>query len=235
MADNVALPASVDRAATDQVTYSGDADAHVQLTRIVQVTGSEGSKTVVDLPGDATNGLDVDVTRMAALVAGSAVIGQTYGSFITCSTDITRPANTTQYSVNEALADTTPTAGGFTFTNAARVSGGSGIITDAIILTDADAATLLQGEIMLFNQAVTAIADNAAFAITDAEAKTLIGKIPFTLEDIGNSGWYHAQNLSIGFTCVGTADLRFLVRVKNTYTPVSGEVLTFIIKCVRVD
>jgi hypothetical protein len=61
--------------ATDKVTYSGDADQNVQLTRIVQVTGAEGSKTVVDLPGDATNGLDVDVTRLPALVAGSANIG----------------------------------------------------------------------------------------------------------------------------------------------------------------
>ena len=189
------------------------------------------------IAGDATNGLDVDVTRMAALVAGSAVIGQTYGSFITISTDITRPADTTAYAANDALSDSTsaPTAGGFTFTNAGRVSGGSGIITDAFFVTTADAATLLQAELMIFNQAVTAINDNAAFAITDAEAKTLIGKIPFTMEDIGNSGWYHAQNLSIGYTCSGTANLRFLIRVKNVYTPVSAEVLTCTIKCVRVD
>jgi hypothetical protein len=67
MADNV----TVDNgsltdytAATDKVTYSGDANVDVQLVRIVQVTGSEGSKTVVDLPGDATNGVDVDVTRI---------------------------------------------------------------------------------------------------------------------------------------------------------------------------
>lgn len=50
--------------ATDKVTYSGDADQNVQLIRLVQTTGAEGSKTVVDLPGDATNGLDVDVTRV---------------------------------------------------------------------------------------------------------------------------------------------------------------------------
>jgi len=50
--------------AADRVTYSGDADVLVQLARLVQTTGAEGSKTVVDLPGDATNGLDVDVTRV---------------------------------------------------------------------------------------------------------------------------------------------------------------------------
>jgi hypothetical protein len=49
------------------VTHSGDT-ADVQLLRPVLVTGAEGSKTVVDLPGDATNGLDVDVTRVTGNV-----------------------------------------------------------------------------------------------------------------------------------------------------------------------
>lgn len=46
--------------ATDKVTYSGDADQNVQLIRPVGVTGSEGSKTVVDIPTDATAGLKVN-------------------------------------------------------------------------------------------------------------------------------------------------------------------------------
>jgi hypothetical protein len=75
MADNFPLtPGSGRNAATDQVTYSGDT-ADVQIVRIAQITGSEGSKTVVDLPGDAANGLDVDVTRVSGdvtIVQGTA-------------------------------------------------------------------------------------------------------------------------------------------------------------------
>jgi hypothetical protein len=64
MADNFPLtPGSGRSAATDQVTHSGDS-ADVQLVRPVLTTGAEGSKTVVDLTGDNTNGLDVDVTRV---------------------------------------------------------------------------------------------------------------------------------------------------------------------------
>lgn len=75
MSDNFPItPGSGRNAATDQVTHSGDT-ADVQLVRPVLVTGSEGSKTVVDLTGDNTNGLDVDVTRLPALVAGNANIG----------------------------------------------------------------------------------------------------------------------------------------------------------------
>lgn len=199
--------------------------------------GADGSATLVDTAG---NGLPIMVRNSSGTEMGTAtnpfVVGP-LGYFVTCSTDVTRPADTSGYTANDALSDSTsaPTSGGFTFTSAARASGKSGIITDAIITTSADAATLLQGEIWLFNQAVTNINDNAAFAVTDAEIKTCVGKIPFTLEDAGNNGFYHAQNLGIGFTCSGSANLRFLVRVKNAYTPASGEVFTFVLKIVQVD
>lgn len=158
------------------------------------------------------------------------------GDFVTCSTDVTRPANTTTYTVNDALADTTPTSGGFTFTSAARISGGSGIITDLIVSFDEDAATPLQGELFIFDTSVTAITDNAAFAITDAESRTIVAKIPFALEDNGNNGFYHAQNLNIGFTAVGSANLRFLVKVKNGYVPTTNSsVITFRLKVLQVN
>ena len=159
------------------------------------------------------------------------------GFFTSVSTDITRPADTTAYAAKDALSDSTsaPTAGGFTFTSAARKSGGSGIITDAIFATSNDPATTLQGELWIFNAAVTNINDNTAFAVTDAEIKTCVGKIPFTLEDAGNNGFAHVQNLSVGFTASGSANLRFLIRVKNAYTPASAEVLTCILKIIQVD
>lgn len=156
----------------------------------------------------------------------------------TLSTDLTRQAaDTTTYAVNDAMSDSTsaPTSGGFTFTSAGRISGGSGIITDAIITSSAVPALLLAGELWIFNQAVTNINDNASFGVSDAEIKTVVGIIPFTLLGATNNSIYHAQNLSIGYTCVGTANLRFLVKVKNPYIPVGSEVLTFIIKVIQID
>lgn len=210
MADNVPITAgSGTNVATDDV-----GGAHLQRVKVV--IGADGSN-------------DGDVA------AGNPLPGR--GFMTTVSTDVTRPNDTNTYGINDVLSDSTsaPTTGGFTFTGAGRVSGGSGIITDAFICTSGDQALLLQGEILLFNQAVTAVNDNSPFAITDAEAKTLIGKIPFTLEDVGNNGWFHATNLNIGFTCVGTANLRFLVRVKNAYIPVAQEVFTFALKILQVN
>lgn len=66
MADNVETGTGVP-VATDEVTYSGDTGKHVQLVRFVQVTGAEGSKTVVGLIGadevtDAHSGEGILVT-----------------------------------------------------------------------------------------------------------------------------------------------------------------------------
>lgn len=153
---------------------------------------------------------------------------------VTISQTITRPANTTTYTINDALMDTAATAGGDTVTGAASISGGSGRITDAIIVFDEDAATPLQGEIYLFDSAFTTITDNAAFAISDADARLLVGVIPFALKDIGNNGFYHAQGLSIGFTCSGSANLRSAIRVLNGYVPTTNSsVLTVRYKIIQ--
>lgn len=77
MSDNFPLtPGSGRNAATDEVSYSGDT-ADVQLVRPVLVSGSEGSKTVVGLPGDATNGLIVDLgANNDVTVTGTVTVAQ---------------------------------------------------------------------------------------------------------------------------------------------------------------
>lgn len=67
MADNVAITAgSGTTIATDDV-----AGAHYQKMKLYDGTAD----STAAIPGDATNGLDVDVTRLPALVAGTASIG----------------------------------------------------------------------------------------------------------------------------------------------------------------
>src|SRR5947207_3216348 len=78
MADNLTLPATGAIVSTEEVTTlngAGVAAQHVQRF-ILALRTADG--TAVDLPGDAANGLDVDVTRMPALViaAGAAHIGE---------------------------------------------------------------------------------------------------------------------------------------------------------------
>lgn len=204
-------------------TASADADVGVPAMAVRKATPANTS---------GTDG-DYEFLQISAGLLWTAAMGFQ----VTCSTDITRPADTSAYTANDAWADSTsaPASGGFTLTGAARVSGGSGVITDIYIASSAVPGTLLQGELHLFDSAATAVNDNAAWNLSDADAKLRVGVVSFTLVADANNSYYHAQNLNIGFTCVGTANLRYLVKVKNAYTPISGEVLTVRAKIIQTN
>ena len=235
--------------------------------------------------GDATNGLDVDVTRVipgtSATHLGKAIdtaagatdtgvaalftrldtlatLTPASGDFVSprtnargamwvaqdytdepglalVTTTITRPANTTTYTVDDAYADTTPTAGGFAFLDVVRSTGKTCRLEDLVIVSSNPAATPLQGELFIFDIAVTAVADNAAFTVSGSDMLNLAARIPFALSTIGANSSVHLQNLGIGFKTVGNANLRFLVRVLNAYVPISAETLTFRAKFAPVN
>jgi hypothetical protein len=110
------------------------------------------------------------------------------------------------------------------------VSGGGGRITDLFVTSTNNAGTNLQGELWIFDQSVTAINDNAAWNLSDADVQNALAVIPFALITEANNSWAHVQGLNIGFVCSGSANLRFLVKAKNAYTPASAEVLRFRLK-----
>lgn len=91
MADNQTISsASSVPVAADQVTYSGDANQLVQLTKPVMVTGAEGAKTVVDInfAEDAahTSG-DYGTLVLAKRTDAAAVSAGTDGDYATFNVD----------------------------------------------------------------------------------------------------------------------------------------------------
>ena len=72
-----------------------------------------------------------------------------------------------------------------TFANAARVSGGGGVVKDVKILDDAGQDAEL--ELWLFNATFTAMADNAAWAPSEADLRKLVGIIT-----TGDGAWFAA-------------------------------------------
>ncbi|QIG49558.1 hypothetical protein G5V57_18680 [Nordella sp. HKS 07] len=214
MADDVTLPGTGAVIVTDDV-------------------GGGRQIQLVKLDGGA-NGASAPVVSGAQASANSLPVVGPNDEFVTVTVDVTRPADTTAYAVDDCISNSTSAPTTFTISNAAKASGGSGLITDMTVLSNNDPLAALQGEIFLFDSAVISPNDNAAFQVSDADARKCIGKIPFMLEDIGNNEFFHAQGINIGFTCVGSADLRFLLRAKNTYVPASGEVFTFRLKIQRL-
>jgi hypothetical protein len=251
MADNVPITAGTGTdIATDDVggvqyqrvkISNGEADSAVHLGVYAEDEASSDGDTGLlmltrrsDEPAN-TSGTDGDYQPITTGAKGQWVAP--LGFPVTVQTDVTRPADTTAYAVADAISDSTsaPTSGGFTFTGAARKSGGSGIILDAYFTTSNDPATRLSGELFLFNTSVTNINDNAAFAVSDTEIKTCVGVIPFSMFDAGNNGYCHVPGLSMMFTCSGSANLRFLLRTRNAYTPASAEVITCTLKILQLD
>ena len=149
---------------------------------------------------------------------------------------VTRPANTIDYTAGDVVS--TVTDAHFTFVDAARPGtqnkqlGGS--IATARLHSSANVATKMDAELWLFHTDIAEVADNSAFAPTDAEMLTLVGVIDFatanwkagiaTAGAAGNAVC-EAFNLGLAFKSATTTLYGQLV-VRNAYVPVSGEVFT---------
>ena len=151
----------------------------------------------------------------------------------TATATITRPADAALYAANDAFSDSTtaPTSCGFTLASMCRASGGSGVLTDATFIYST--AQVVAGTIFIYDSAPTAQNDNAAWSVTDADQLKLVGTIPFvTVADALNS-YHNVQNLNMGYTCSGTVNLRYMVKITTSYTPASGDTLTIRAKYIQ--
>lgn len=200
---------------------------------------------VIDQIGPGSQVLEADGTRstQVRVVGGSATQPTTPVTAIdsavdpaflpvTISATVTRPGDTSAYATNDCWSTSTsaPTVGGNVLTGAARVSGGAGEIVDVMIDSSNDPAAPLQGELWIYDTTVTAINDNAAFAPAVADRLKQVAVIPFTLySNAGGSGSSgssaHVLGVNALFTTVGSANLIFLIKVKNAYVPANAEVL----------
>jgi hypothetical protein len=207
--------------ATDTGSCSLNALAQRQAQRLTTLNTTLGTLATAANQSTANASLSSIDGKLILPVAGNVTVA------------ITRPADTTTYTADDALADSTsaPTSGGFTFSSVCSASGKSGIATSLVVASTNDPTILLQGEVWVFDSSVTAFNDNAVFnTLSDTDVAKLVWVIPFTLQSTGNGtdlNSYYNVPLNVPYTCAGTANLRFVVKVKNAYVPANAEVLTF--------
>lgn len=116
-------------AAPTDVSADGDAVRNWHLRNGAQATVLTAAGALIG--GDATNGLDVDVTRMSALVAGSALIGKV-------GIDQTTVGTTNAVSLAQLGANTIATGNGASSTGVlrvAQVNDGTGVLATVTSLT----------------------------------------------------------------------------------------------------
>jgi hypothetical protein len=264
MADNVAISAGAGtNIATDDI-------AGVHYQRVKLMDGTADSAAVI--PGDATNGLDVDVTRvipgttatalgkaeddahnsgdvgvmaLAVAKATPALLGAdgdyspmqldsagrlwVHPSPVQVRISVTPTISTTPaYTTGDCL-------GGLqTISNAARVSGGSGILTSVLVLdkTQAQRAAI---DLLFFDRSVSVAGDNSPVAMSDGDMANCLGVI-----SIGpyNTAWPGTPlnsistlfNIGLPFVLNGT-DLfcQAVVRAGPTYVATTDLVFIYTI------
>lgn len=162
---------------TDEVGVNGGTTAHVQYMK--QVDGRANGTD--GIPGD-TQGLWT-VRRDDVQVISVAIAG---------ATNVT-------YASGEQVGTI------FTLANAARASGGTGEILNIAVIDASDVMGAV--DVVFFRQSVTLASDNAAFAISDADALHLIDMVPCGPADIGNNRIASARNVGLAYSCTGSTSL----------------------------
>lgn len=151
---------------------------------------------------------------------------------ILASDTIIKAAATTAYTAGDVISEVT-TDDHYVFAGVGVQQRLSGIINSAHIQINANQATKPDLELWLFNANIANVADNSAFAPTDAEILTLIGVIPFdvSLWNVGLSGSGASGNIAQDVTDInliyrlspGAFTLYGQLVVRNAYTPISSE------------
>lgn len=225
MADNVGYtPGSGALVASDEATYSGDT-TKIQLVKPVLVTGTEGSKTVIELTGDATNGLDVDVTR----VSGTVTVGQATAANLnaTVTGTVTANAGTGNFTVTQATAanlnTTTVLAAGTAYAGRVRITDGTNDLSVDTLHSDGESATENHLDV-----AAKAMGLNSAGTFDIQRVNTTTFKCAqYTTAQTGVAIWTPASGKAVCVTYVqiqsyattaGTAQLWFGASADTTYT-----------------
>lgn len=184
----------------------------------------------------AGGGLKIDGSGTALPISGSVTV--TSGTRIV-SGSVTRPADTNAYQAGDAVTTSTSAPAAITFSGCATANGGTGTIYGVQCIDSANQATKPQLELWVFagTAAPTPDNDNAVYTPTDAELANLVAVFEFNAWYVGDATAgaggncvARALNQNVGFDCgASVADLYGLAVVRNAYTPVSQEALTFIL------
>jgi hypothetical protein len=237
---NVTLPAGGTGDTTPKVAtvlVSGTS-AHKQIVGISQSGDTEteyaldagvGSVTetapATDTASSGLNGrLQRIAQRLTSLIAlVPAALSSNGGLLVRDSLLQVNVAQTPTVSTSPAYTAGDALGGLLTFANAARLSGGSGVIQGLTLMCKTP-ALVPAVDLYLFNQTFTSTADNAAFAPSDGDMANCIGVIPITnwAAETASSVNSIATRFALGFPFLLTGTSLFGQMVTRTAFTAAG-------------
>jgi hypothetical protein len=152
------------------------------------------------------------------------------------ATNFTRPNDTNAYASGDVVCDSTSAPTILTFSSLAKNRFST--LMSATIVSSANQATKLEGQLWLFDTTVVAVNDNAAFAPTDAEMRTVLHVIEFPASawiagtataGAGGNAMCNAQSLWLPINTTKDSngvyhnDVFAVLVARNAYTPVAQE------------
>lgn len=222
MADNVSITAG------SGTNIASDDIGGVQFQRVKMTVGGDGTNTG-DLAGRQVS---------AATDVAAYVDPRPYRSIFSITPAI---STTPAYTSGDYLGTVN------TVSNAARFSGGGGVITSVTVL-DKTQAQRSAFDILLFNSSITATTDNAASAISDADMAKCVGVISVLTTDYNtafpgtplNSVAYKPDtktntlpmSMAIPYYCLGSTSLYVQLIVRGTPTYTSATDLVVQLNCI---
>lgn len=144
----------------------------------------------------------------------------------------TRPANETAYTELDVVGDGTNLAFDF-----AGVKTSMQIIAGARLRFDKNVVPSGMGtfRLHLYNAAPTAIADNAAFNVPEADRAKYLGYITIpTPVDLGDTIWAQVDNVNFMAKCAaGMSTLYGILQTVEAWTPASGDVFNVELEAIQ--
>lgn len=182
----------------------------------------------------ANSGVDIGDVDVTSIAAGENHLGEVGGKLVRVSATFARPNDANAYGIGDVVSNSTVTTVLMEFANFARVNGGSGYITGALLSTDKKSIVPVI-RVHLFNASDPTVAvDNAQHKELFADAAKRLGYFDLpaleTATDAGNSDVSRAilttQDLLIPFVAGAGRSIYALLETRTAFTPAANENFT---------
>lgn len=203
-------------------TFKVIGTSSVKILFVNRVTNFDNGKNPTTIVGSLI-ALPVDV-QFSSLTTTNPFYFYNVGNQVKVTATITRPANTTAYTANKVVGNTT-----YSTISTGIIAGAGFKITAVTLEVDANSGVVMPAEgfrLHLYNASPAAIVDGAAFNLPSGDRSKYLGFIPIlTPTVLGDTQW--SQN-NVSFSsklASGSSSLYFYLETLGAWTPSSGLVI----------
>jgi hypothetical protein len=156
------------------------------------------------------------------------------GKSVQKSASFTRPADTTAYAANDAIANSTSAPTLLSFANCANANGGQGYIVKTRLLTNQKTCTA-RFRLSFYHTAPSPVNDNAPKPMLYANKDKLIGLIdldPCNTEDTSSDAAYALSTALMPYVLAsGSTSIYCILTTLDAFTPASAQQFYLEITC----